>query len=85
MTPSSLRRHLLWSLIVVTMFCLGTLVRPDELRPLRSRPWWVVLGVATQILVMPVAAWLATRLIPMPEEIAAGVILVGCVPPLDAC
>ena len=71
---------LMWSLIVVTMFCLGTLVRPDELRPLRRRPWWVVLGVATQILVMPAAAWLATRLIPMPEEIAAGVILVGCVP-----
>lgn len=71
---------LLWSLIVVTMLCLGTLVRPEELQPLRKRPWWVVLGVATQVVVMPAAAWLATQLIPMSDEIAAGVILVGCVP-----
>ncbi len=72
--------RLLWSLIVVTMLCLGMLVRPDELRPLRKRPWWVVLGVATQVIVMPAAAWLVTRVIPMSDEIAAGVILVGCVP-----
>ncbi len=72
--------ELLWSLIIVTMLCLGTLVRPDELRPLRKNPWWVVLGVATQVVVMPAAAWLATQWISMSEEIAAGVILVGCVP-----
>ena len=71
---------LLWSLIVITMLSLGTLVRPDELQPLRQRPWWVALGVATQVMVMPAAAWLATKLVPMEEELAAGVILVGCVP-----
>jgi BASS family bile acid:Na+ symporter len=71
---------LLWLLIVVTMFALGTLVRPDELQPLRSSPWWVVLGVITQVTVMPLAAWLTTKLIPMDPELAAGVILVGCVP-----
>jgi BASS family bile acid:Na+ symporter len=73
-------RWLLWTLIAVTMFCLGTLVRPDELQPLRERPWWVVLGIATQVLVMPAAAWLVTKLVPMSDEFAAGVILVGCVP-----
>ncbi len=71
---------LLWTLISITMFALGTLVRPAELQPLRSSPWWVVLGVATQMTVMPLAAWLTTRLIPMDPELAAGVILVGCVP-----
>ena len=71
---------MLWSLIVVTMFTLGTLVRPDELQPLRASPWWVVLGVATQCLVMPMAAWLTTQVIPLDPELAAGVILVGCVP-----
>lgn len=71
---------LLWSLIVITMFALGTLVRPAELQPLRSSPWWVVLGVVTQMTVMPLAAWLVTRLVPMDPQLAAGVILVGCVP-----
>ena len=78
--PFVLTSWLLWTLIVITMFALGTLVRPDELRPLRDHPWWVVLGVATQILVMPAAAWSVTQIVPMPDELAAGVILVGCVP-----
>lgn len=71
---------LLWSLIGVTMFALGTLVQPAELQPLRTSPWWVALGVATQLTVMPLAAWLITRIVPMEPELAAGVILVGCVP-----
>ena len=78
--PFVLSPALLWSLIVATMFCLGTLVRSDELRPLKTRPWWVALGVAAQVLVMPAAAWLVTRVVPMSTELAAGVILVGCVP-----
>ncbi len=71
---------LLWSLIVATMFSLGTLVRRPELLPLRKRPWWVLLGVLAQVLVMPAAAWSVTKLVPMSSELAAGVILVGCVP-----
>jgi BASS family bile acid:Na+ symporter len=70
----------LWGLITLTMFCLGTLVRPNELGPLKSKPWWVVLGVVTQIVAMPLAAWVVTKLIPMDPELATGVILVGCVP-----
>ena len=78
--PFAADSRLLWTLIVITMFSLGTLVRPQELQPLRESPWWVVLGVATQMTVMPLAAWLTTKLIPMDPELAAGVILVGCAP-----
>ncbi len=78
--PFRLSPALLWSLIVVTMLSLGMLVRPEELQPLWKRPWWVALGVATQLLVMPAAAWLVVQVVPMSEELAAGVILVGCVP-----
>lgn len=78
--PFASNAWLLWTLIVLTMLSLGTLVQPDELRPLRQRPWWVALGVSAQVVIMPLAAWTATRLVPMDEELAAGVILVGCVP-----
>lgn len=70
----------LWILIALTMFCLGALVRPDELTPLKAKPWWVALGVGTQMMAMPLAAWAVTQVNPMAPELAAGVILVGCVP-----
>ena len=78
--PFQATTTLLWTLIVVTMLALGTLVRRPELVPLRERPWWVLLGVLAQVLIMPAAAWAVTRIVPMSAELAAGVILVGCVP-----
>lgn len=78
--PDSIKSMLLWTLVSVAMFFLGTLVRREELIPLKRRPWWVGLGVLTQVLVMPAVAWGVTRVIPMEADLAAGVILVGCVP-----
>lgn len=78
--PFVMKTWMLWLAIVLTMFSLGGLVSPEELKPLRERPWWVMLGVATQVIVMPFAAWLATCLIPMDPEMTLGVLLVGCVP-----
>lgn len=77
---ASIKGPLIWALVACAMFFLGTLVRQDELRPLYKHPWWVVLGVLTQVLVMPAAAWGVTQLIPLERDIANGVILVGCVP-----
>jgi len=78
--PGLIKGPLIWALVASAMFFLGTLVRRDELRPLYQHPWWVVLGVLTQVLVMPAAAWGVTQLIPLDPDIANGVILVGCVP-----
>jgi len=78
--PFVMKTWMLWLAIVLTMFSLGGLISPEELKPLRERPWWVMLGVATQVIVMPFAAWLATCLIPMDPEMTLGVLLVGCVP-----
>ena len=78
--PASIKTEFIWTLVAVAMFFLGTLVRRDELIPLFQRPWWVGLGVLTQVLVMPAVAWGVTRVIPMERDLAAGVILVGCVP-----
>ncbi|MGI9467302.1 MAG: bile acid:sodium symporter family protein [Rubripirellula sp.] len=78
--PDSIKKPLIWALVACAMFFLGTLVRREELGPLLKHPWWVVLGVLTQILVMPATAWGVTQLIPLDQDIANGVILVGCVP-----
>ncbi len=78
--PFVMNKWALWSAIFLTMFSLGGLVSPGELKPLRSHPYWVALGVLTQVTVMPLAAWLATKVIPMNEDMALGVLLVGCVP-----
>lgn len=75
-----MKGQLLWALVASAMFFLGTLVRQGELKPLYQHPWWVGLGVLTQILVMPAVAWGVTKLIPLDQDIANGVILVGCVP-----
>ncbi len=70
----------LWWLVASTMFCLGTLLQPDELRELRLRPLSVWLGLAVQVTLMPCLAWLAVTGLRMQGELALGVILVGCVP-----
>ena len=78
--PPAIKAPFIWALVAIAMFFLGTLVRRDELRPLYKHPWWVALGVLTQVLVMPAAAWGVTQLIPLEPDIANGVILIGCVP-----
>ena len=78
--PFAASKALLWPLIVVTMFSLGTLVRDDDLRPLIERPWWVALGLIPQMLAMPLIAWLVIQVCGLEGDIAAGVFLVGCVP-----
>jgi len=45
-----------------------------------KRPFDVTIGVLGQFLIMPLLAVLLTKFIPMPPEVAAGVILVGCCP-----
>ena len=73
-------KWMLWGAVAATMFSLGALVSPEELKPLKTKPWWVVLGVIVQVTVMPLAAWMVTRVVPMDQETALGVLLVGCVP-----
>ncbi len=62
------------------MFCLGTAVQWHELEQLREAPLNVFAGLTAQCILMPSLAWTITRLLPLDDEIAAGVILVGCVP-----
>ncbi len=67
-------------LVSVTMLCLGMVVRREELAELRHAPWSVLLGLVAQCGCMPIFAWLAATTLQLDGDLAAGVILVGCVP-----
>lgn len=66
--------------IMLTMFCIGALLPPDELRQL-ARQWPSVLfGACVQYVSMPLLAWLAILLWGFTDDLRIGVLIVGCVP-----
>ncbi|MDP8249397.1 bile acid:sodium symporter family protein [Pseudochrobactrum saccharolyticum] len=68
------------TLLGIIMFGMGLTLSLDDFREVVRRPVDVGIGVASQFLIMPLLAVLLTKIIPMPPEVAAGVILVGCCP-----
>ncbi len=68
------------TLLGIIMFGMGLTLSLDDFREVVKRPVEVGIGVVAQFLIMPALAVLLTRIIPMPAEVAAGVILVGCCP-----
>jgi len=68
------------TLLGIIMFGMGLTISLDDFRELARRPHEVAIGVVAHFLIMPLLAVFLTRIIPMPPEVAAGVILVGCCP-----
>jgi len=73
------KNHFLW-LFAASMFALGVVLKPDELKTTLNTPKPILIGVLSQYSIMPLlcaaVAWLAG----LPAEIALGVIIVGCAP-----
>jgi len=67
-------------LLGVVMFGMGLTLNPTDFRIVFSRPKDVITGCMAQFTIMPLTAWMLTRLFHMPEDLALGVILVGCCP-----
>jgi len=80
--PDTFRQIAPWivTLLAIIMFGMGLTLSVDDFREVVKRPVDVGIGVLSQFLIMPLLAVLLTTLIPMPPEVAAGVILVGCCP-----
>lgn len=64
----------------VVMFGMGLTLRPSDFRPVLQHPKDILVGELAQFLIMPSLAWLLCKLLSLPEELALGVILVGCCP-----
>lgn len=67
-------------LLSIIMFGMGLTLSVDDFREVARRPADVAIGVVAHFVIMPLLAFLLTKIIPMPPEVAAGVILVGCCP-----
>ena len=80
--PERFKQIVPWivTLLAIIMFGMGLTISLDDFREVVKRPFDVAIGVGSQFVIMPLLAVLLTMLIPMPPEVAAGVILVGCCP-----
>ncbi|HEY2133427.1 MAG TPA: bile acid:sodium symporter family protein [Acetobacteraceae bacterium] len=66
-------------LLALIMFAMGVTLRFADFRRVLTRPAPVLAGLGLHYLIMPLAAWGIAKLLHMPPELAAGMILVGSV------
>jgi len=62
------------------MFGMGLTLNINDFKVVFSRPKDVLIGCLAQFTIMPLMAWLLTKLFGLPADLALGVILVGCCP-----
>jgi BASS family bile acid:Na+ symporter len=63
----------------VTMLCVGTLVRPEQVRAFLGAPLRPLVGLLGQYTIMPLSAW-AISLAFSDPVLRTGIVLVGCMP-----
>jgi bile acid:Na+ symporter, BASS family len=64
----------------VIMLGMGLTLRVADFRAVLAQPKWIVIGVALQFLIMPMASLFCSKVFSLPKELALGLILVGCCP-----
>ena len=67
-------------LLQVIMFGMGSQMSLNDFSGVIKMPKGVIIGVGSQFFIMPLVALAISMIFNFPPEIAAGIILVGCVP-----
>lgn len=67
-------------LLGVIMFGMGMSLRIEDFKVVFSRPKDVIIGCVAQFTIMPLLAFVLSRLFNLDEALAVGVVLVGCCP-----
>lgn len=68
------------TLLGVVMFGMGLTLKPGDFRVVFSRPRSVLIGTVAQFTIMPLLAWILTKVFALSPELTVGVILVGTCP-----
>ena len=64
----------------IAMFGMGLTIKMGDFQVVFSRPKEILIGCLAQYTVMPFLAWILAVVLRLPEDLALGVILVGCCP-----
>lgn len=64
----------------IVMFGMGLTMKPSDFKVVFTHPKDVFVGCACQFTIMPLLAYLLTRIFNLPPDMAIGVVLVGCCP-----
>lgn len=67
-------------LLQIIMFGMGSTMGIEDFQEVIKSPKSVFLGVFFHFLIMPLVGFSLTKIFTFPDEIAAGIILVGCMP-----
>ncbi|MFH0841573.1 MAG: bile acid:sodium symporter family protein [Bacteroidota bacterium] len=67
-------------LLQVIMFGMGSQMSFEDFKGVIKMPKGVLIGIFSQFTVMPLVGFTIARIFNFPPEIAAGIILIGCVP-----
>jgi BASS family bile acid:Na+ symporter len=73
-------KKLIVPLIQIIMIGMGTSMSLTDFVGVIKMPKGVLVGLACQLSIMPFIGWLLATVLPFPDEIAAGIILIGCSP-----
>ncbi|MBX9976378.1 bile acid:sodium symporter family protein [Cytobacillus firmus] len=67
-------------LLGVVMFGMGLTLKAVDFKIIFTKPLPVIIGVCAQFIIMPSVAFVIAKLLNLPAELAAGLVLLGCVP-----
>ena len=73
-------KTLIVPLLQIIMFGMGSQMSLNDFTGVIKMPKGVIIGVGAQFLIMPLVAFSISHIFHFPPEIAAGIILIGCVP-----
>ncbi|MFJ8065216.1 bile acid:sodium symporter family protein [Psychrobacillus sp. NPDC096426] len=67
-------------LLGIVMFGMGLTLKASDFKLVFTNPIPVLIGVVAQFSIMPTIAFIIAYLLKLPAELAAGLVLLGCVP-----
>ena len=67
-------------LLQIIMFGMGSQMSLNDFKGVIKMPKGVIIGVVISYMIMPGTAFAISRIFNFPNEVAAGIILIGCVP-----